>query len=315
MKTLLVELKDRSYNIHIGRGLLDQTGALLEPFSGRRAVVLTDENVWGLYGERLQEALEDFFPHKVLVLKHGEGSKSLSNLEIVLEFMAESGLTRSDLLINFGGGVIGDLGGFAAGCYMRGISTVQIPTTLLSQVDSSVGGKTAVNLKCGKNLAGLFWQPKLVIADTELLHTLPDREFAGGMAEVIKYGAIRSKEMFDKLGTYSGRADAAEALPEIIYECCDIKRDIVRRDEFDTGERMLLNFGHTFGHAVEKIGNYERFIHGEAVAIGMIMAARYGAAAGESEPDLARNCMISAGDSAFRRMNRFHGGNPAPRRT
>ena len=244
MKTLLVELKDRSYNIHIGRGLLDQTGALLEPFSGRRAVVLTDENVWGLYGERLQEALADFFPHKVLVLKHGEGSKSLSNLEIVLEFMAESGLTRSDLLINFGGGVIGDLGGFAAGCYMRGISTVQIPTTLLSQVDSSVGGKTAVNLKCGKNLAGLFWQPKLVIADTEVLHTLPDREFAGGMAEVIKYGAIRSKELFDKLGTYSGRADAAEALPEIIYECCDIKRDIVRRDEFDTGERMLLNFGH-----------------------------------------------------------------------
>lgn len=285
MKELRVKLESRSYNIYIDNGLLDSAGDLIRTVSNtRHAAILTDDHVWDLYGEKITKSLtESGYHFHVLVLPHGESTKTISNLEKVLEFMAESGLNRSDLFIAFGGGVIGDLGGFAAGCYMRGISYVQIPTTLLSQVDSSVGGKTAVNLEHGKNLAGLFWQPKVVITDTALLKTLNDREFGGGMAEVIKYGAIRSEGLFEKLSKASCRDDLDAVMPDVIYDCCDIKRAIVECDEFDTGERMLLNFGHTFGHAIEKIGNYKCYNHGEAVAMGMLMAARYGEAIGETE--------------------------------
>jgi 3-dehydroquinate synthase len=232
----------------------------------------------------------------------------MDSLSDLLETMAESGLTRSDMLIALGGGVVGDLGGFAAGVYMRGIDYVQIPTTLLAQVDSSVGGKTAVDLRHGKNLAGVFYQPKIVIADTDLLESLPDREFSSGMAEVIKYGAIRSASLFQKLEKHPGRAAVKEILPEIIYECCDIKRRIVENDEFDTGERMVLNFGHTFGHAVEKIGEYAKYTHGEGVAIGMGFAAEYGEHTGNSVPGLRKR--IDALCGAFGLPDR--GGLTAP---
>lgn len=278
MTELNVGLGERSYEIKIGSGLLTQAGELISRKLGRRrAVLLTDSNVWGIWGDILAESLKnsgiDYF---TFVIPPGESSKSLSWLESLLECMAENGLTRSGLLIAFGGGVVGDLGGFAAGVYMRGIDYVQVPTTLLSQVDSSVGGKTAVNLRHGKNLVGCFWQPKLVITDTDTLNTLPEREFSGGMAETIKYGVIRSKALFDKLLENPSKVSIMPQMPEIIYTCCDIKRHIVERDELDTGERMVLNLGHTFGHAIEKIGNFEQYIHGEAVAIGMVMAAKYG---------------------------------------
>lgn len=271
-------LGDRSYNIYIGNNLLAESGAMIRRvYSGGRAAVLSDDVVWKLYGQSLSKSLTGAgIAFDTIIIPHGESSKTLANLEIILEAMAKAGMTRSNLLIAFGGGVIGDLGGFAAGVYMRGISCVQIPTTLLSQVDSSVGGKTGVNLSSGKNLAGVFWQPRLVVADTDVLETLDSREFSGGMAEIIKYGAIRSKELFERLKAHSSRDGIKPILDDVIYICCDIKRDIVRRDEFDRGERMLLNFGHTLGHAIERLGGFETYTHGEAVAIGMCLAARYG---------------------------------------
>ncbi len=276
MKTLPVRLTGHEYDIHIGSGLLDLAGERIAAVhTGVRALVLTDDNVWPLYGGRLQAALSGW-KLQVLVLPHGEHTKSIENYEKVLCCMAQAGLTRSDLLIAFGGGVIGDLGGFAAATYMRGIRFVQIPTTLLAQVDSAVGGKTAVNLPNGKNLVGAFHQPALVLSDTSLLHTLPAREQAGGMAEVIKYGAIYSASLFETLEAHASWKAAGPILDEIVYTCCDLKRAVVERDEKDTGERMLLNFGHTFGHAIEQLGNYERFIHGEGVALGMVLAARAG---------------------------------------
>ncbi len=299
METLRVGLGGRSYDIYIGGGILDSAGVLTaQVHNSRHAVILSDDIVWPLYGGRLLDSLDAAgFETQLMLIPNGEGSKTVDKLGELLEFMAESGLTRSDMLIAFGGGVVGDLGGFAAAAYMRGIDYIQIPTTLLAQVDSSVGGKTAVDLRHGKNLAGAFHQPRLVIADTELLISLPDREFAGGMAEVIKYGAIRSRDLFEKLERHPGRESVMEIMPEVIYECCDIKRRIVENDEFDTGERMVLNFGHTFGHAVEKIGGYEKYIHGEGVAIGMGFAAEYGEKTGNSVTGLRER--ITALCSAF----------------
>lgn len=278
MTKLDVGLDDRSYEIHIGGGLLRQAGEIISARLGcRRAAVVTDSNVWRLWGSVLEKSLKDSgIDYFTVVIEPGEGSKSIEGLGNLLEEMAENGLTRSGLLIAFGGGVVGDLGGFAASVYMRGIQYMQIPTTLLSQVDSAVGGKTAVNLRHGKNLTGSFWQPGLVISDTDTLQTLPEREFAGGMAEVIKYGVISSRELFDKIKMYPSPEEIKGYMPEIIYSCCDIKRHVVELDERDTGERMILNLGHTFGHAIEKIGNFEKYIHGEAVAMGMVLAAKYG---------------------------------------
>lgn len=287
MEKLKIGLGERSYDILIGNGLLEKAGDfIVEKLRRRRACLLTDSNVWRLWGDTLIESLErsgiDYFS---VILKPGEDSKSLETLERLLECMAEMELTRDGMLIAFGGGVVGDLGGFAASIYMRGIDYVQIPTTLLAQVDSSVGGKTAVNLKHGKNLAGCFWQPRLVISDADTLGTLPDREFAGGMAETIKYGVIRSGELFDKIAKYSSKELLAPYMSEIIYSCCDIKRQIVELDERDNGERMLLNMGHTFGHAIEKLGNYKKYIHGEAIAMGMVMATKYGERLGLTPKD------------------------------
>lgn len=278
MKTIHVQLANNKYDIYIGRGILNSSGELIrKTYGGNKAVIVSDKTVWGLYGERLSDALKDSgIETYAIVLPAGEQTKQMSSLSYLYDKLVELQIKRSDLIIAFGGGVIGDLTGFCAATYMRGINYVQIPTTLLAQVDASVGGKTAVNLSGGKNLVGAFWQPIMVIEDTELLNTLTDREFAGGMAEVIKYAAIKSASLFDKLSSLNKRDDVNDIMDETVYECCDIKRIIVEKDEHDKNERMVLNFGHTFGHAIETLGKYETYIHGEAVAIGMVLAAKLG---------------------------------------
>jgi len=281
MKTLTVELPDsRSYPIYIGGGILSRAGELLRRHTkSDRAFVVSDENVWPLYGEALLKSLD--MPSKHLVLPPGERSKSPAALERIWNALAAAGHRRGDAVIALGGGVVGDVAGFAAATYMRGVPLVQIPTTLLAQVDSSVGGKTAVNLGAGKNLAGAFYQPSLVLSDTNLLRTLPARELASCMAEVIKHAALFDAALLERLTT------AGTITDEIILHNCELKRDVVAADEEDRGGRMLLNFGHTFGHAVEKAGNFEARTHGEAVAIGMVLAAKAGEALGVTRPGVA----------------------------
>ncbi len=286
MKSLLVDLKEKSYKILIGKGLLNKTGELLkEVYKEKRLFIISDEQIWALYGEELKNSLKNagYEPEQIL-LPPGEGSKNIKCFEEICEKLAALGAGRSHMLIAFGGGVIGDISGFIAATYMRGLPYMQIPTTLLAQVDSSVGGKTALNLSRGKNLIGAFWQPKMVIADTGLLATLNKREFAGGMAEIIKYAAIASDDLFKGLiqheGSINGYKQLESSLEDIIARCCQIKSGIVARDEFDLKERMLLNFGHTFGHAIEQKGGYKEYIHGEAVAMGMVIAAEIGEAMG-----------------------------------
>lgn len=258
-----------SYDIFIGSGLLEQAGELISKTEkSKKCVIVTDSNVDPLYGDKTQDSLEKSgFTVSRFVIPAGEASKSHDRLIALYNFLTEKDITRSDFLVALGGGVVGDLTGFCAATYLRGIDYVQIPTTLLAQVDSSVGGKTAVNIEAGKNLVGAFKQPSLVITDTDTLSTLSDELFADGMGEVVKYGMIRSKSLFDKLMSGDPKTD----LEEIIAECVSIKRDVVQNDEFDTGERMILNFGHTFGHAIEKKAGYGNIAHGKAVAIGMYM--------------------------------------------
>ncbi|MDR1135340.1 MAG: 3-dehydroquinate synthase [Clostridiales Family XIII bacterium] len=273
------------YPVMIKAGLLGEVGEIIgssdSPPDG--VAVITDSNVWGIYGGKFTEAMSgiNFTP---IVLEPGEGAKSLAGLGQLYDAFAEMRLKRDGLVMTFGGGVVGDLGGFAAATWMRGVSYIQIPSTLLAQVDSSIGGKTAVNTDKGKNLAGVFYQPDMVLSDVSLLESLPPREFRCGMAEVIKYGAIRSKGLFDSIGSGSG----IDALTRITFECCRIKGEIVERDEFDVGERMLLNFGHSFGHAIEKLGGYSRYNHGEAVAAGMVLAAETGEKLGLTETGAAQ---------------------------
>ena len=278
MKKLTVELPGKQYDIHIGPGLLQQAGehlAALYP-QGRVAVV-SDDIVWPLYGAVLEESLrkKGFSPF-VTVLPHGESAKSMQTLERLCNTFLSNGLLRNEPVVAFGGGVVGDGSGFAAASYRRGVPFVQIPTTLLAQVDSSVGGKVAVNLPGGKNMAGAFYQPDLVLADTDVLNTLAPRDFASGMAEVIKYAAIASPDLMTTLETAQTRAGMPDGLEDIILTCCKIKAGIVAQDEQDHGVRRILNFGHTFGHAIEKLGGYKRYTHGEAVAIGMVLAAQAG---------------------------------------
>lgn len=278
MKTLRVNLSGREYDIYIGKGLLDCAGELIRRISScKKAVVVTDTNVGPLYAEKLCNTLsKNGFETKVITVDAGEQSKSLSVLERLYAEMLDFKITRSDLIIALGGGVVGDLTGFAASSLLRGIPFVQIPTTLLAQVDSSVGGKVAVNLPQGKNLVGAFYQPKQVIIDTECLHTLSPETLADGMAEVIKYGAISDANLFNVLEDIKDTKELFAKIPEIIYTCCNIKRQIVEDDELDTGGRMVLNFGHTFGHAIEKKYGYSGYTHGMAVAVGMVMASEWG---------------------------------------
>jgi len=278
MKTLHVSIPNREYDIHIEEGLLDRAGSMIQQvFQGEKIAVVTDSNVAPLYGARLRASLEQagYLVHEI-VIPAGESSKCQSELFRLYDEMLGFGLTRADLVVALGGGVVGDLTGYAAASLFRGIPFVQIPTTLLAQVDSSVGGKVAIDLPRGKNLVGAFYQPKLVLIDPDCLNTLTDRVFADGMAEVIKYGAIRDLSLFEKLENLQNRKDLIAKIGEIVYTCCDIKRQVVEADELDTGERMILNFGHTFGHAIEKQYKYETYTHGEAVGVGMLMAAQYG---------------------------------------
>ena len=283
MKTLHVGLDDRSYDIHIAPGLLSQAGALCRaalPRAGRLAVV-TDSHVGPLYGETIMSSLAGAgFQAELVTIPAGESSKCLSMLGRLYDSFMEMGLTRTDAVVALGGGVVGDLAGFAAATILRGVDFVQVPTTLLAQVDSSVGGKVAIDLPAGKNLAGAFWQPRLVVMDPEVLDTLEDKTFSDGMAEVIKYGCIRDAAFFRALEKTPSRRAVMENIESVLYTCCDLKRAVVEKDERDTGERMVLNFGHTLGHAYEKAGHYETWTHGQAVAAGMCLAARLGAALG-----------------------------------
>ncbi len=278
MKRLKVNIPDREYDILIQKGLLVNTGELLKEVTcAQKAVIVTDTNVGPLYAEKLLLSLEKAGIYaKVITVPAGEKSKSLATLEVLYSKMLDFGITRTDIIIALGGGVVGDLTGFAASTLFRGIPFVQIPTTLLAQVDSSVGGKVAVNLPQGKNLVGAFYQPKMVIIDPDCLRTLKKETLSEGMAEVIKYGAIADKELFENLEKIRSTEELFEKIDDIIFNCCDIKRQVVEEDEFDTGRRMILNFGHTFGHAIEKKYNFELLSHGMAVAAGMVMAAQKG---------------------------------------
>lgn len=278
MKTLHVNIPGREYDIYIENGMLDIAGAKIkEIINPCKAAIVTDSNVNPLYGERLADSLiKEGFSVCKIEIPAGEQSKCKEQLFKIYDKMLEFGITRTDVVIALGGGVVGDIAGYAASSLLRGIPYIQIPTTLLAQVDSSVGGKVAIDLPRGKNLVGAFYQPKMVIIDPKCLNTLTDRVLSDGMAEVIKYGAIRDAELFETLEKIKNRTELIAKSEEIIYNCCRIKSQVVENDEFDTGERMILNFGHTFGHGIEKQYNYETYTHGEAVASGMVMACKFG---------------------------------------
>lgn len=270
-RNLFVNLKENSYNILIERGLLSKLGEELKKiYFGEKIFIITDENVDKYYGAKVKDELDKAgYKTRKMVLTPGEETKSFSTLPGIYNELLDFKLTRKELIITLGGGVIGDLGGFVASTFLRGVSFVQIPTSLLAQVDSSVGGKVAVDLEKGKNLVGSFYQPKGVFIDPDVLNTLPEKFYKDGMAEVIKYGCIKDRNFFYMLKSLKSREEVMNNIEDILYKCCYIKKSVVERDEKDLGERMLLNFGHTLGHAVEKYYNFTGYSHGEAVAMGM----------------------------------------------
>ena len=271
----------RPYQVHVGTFLLEQAGPLVRATAGgAKAVIVTDTNVGPLYQMPVKQSLEaSGYEVSICTFEAGEAHKRAETYVAILEFVAEHELSRSDVIVALGGGVVGDLAGFVASTYMRGIPFVQVPTSLLAMVDSSVGGKTGVDLPEGKNLVGAFYQPRLVLIDPNVLASLPDSTFADGMAEVVKYGYISNREIL----TMVSQPDYKSNIENIIYECVKIKRDVVAIDEHDTGLRMILNFGHTIGHAAEKLGNYTDLTHGQAVAIGMVAAMRLSALLGNED--------------------------------
>lgn len=289
LETVRVELGRRSYDIHIGADLLDRTGEFVAPLLSRpRLAVITDENVAALHLPRLEAALSGV-EVSTLTLPAGEATKCWAGLERTVEWLIERRIGRDDLVLALGGGVIGDLAGFAAAILRRGVRFVQIPTSLLAQVDSSVGGKTGINSPLGKNLVGAFHQPVLVLADVGLLDSLSPREFRAGYAEVAKYGLLGDAEFFSWLE--SSGPDVIEGDPaaraRAVRRSCEMKAEIVARDETEEGDRALLNLGHTFGHALEAATGYsERLLHGEAVAIGCVLAFETSAALGLCEADV-----------------------------
>lgn len=270
MKTVHIDAS-KSYDVRIGRGLLDDCGRqIAERVRCASAAVVADDTVYALYGERVCASLEAAGIRTVCyVFPHGEKSKNLLEYAKILNFLAENRVPRGDALIALGGGVTGDLGGFAAATYLRGIPFVQLPTTLLAAVDSSVGGKTAVDLPAGKNLAGAFYQPELVLCDLDTLDSLPREIFLDGCAEVIKYAVLGSRELFALLADIP----SGKGLEEVTARCVEMKRDFVQSDELDRGARQMLNLGHTFGHAVEASSRFT-LSHGKSVAIGMAMILR-----------------------------------------
>ena len=275
MQTLKVSLAERSYPIHIGVDLLSRGDLLLPHLKQKKVVVVTNVTVAPLYLERLMETLANIDVAALpIILQDGESHKNWETLNLIFDALLASHCERSTTLIALGGGVIGDMGGFAASCYQRGMPFIQIPTTLLSQVDSSVGGKTAINHPLGKNMIGAFYQPKLVLADISTLDTLADRELRAGLAEVIKYGLIRDSDFFDwlEINIEALLKRDREALAYAVYRSCANKAEVVAADERETGERALLNLGHTFGHAIETGMGYGEWLHGEAVSAGTLIA-------------------------------------------
>ena len=275
MKTIPVNTST-PYSIYIENGSLPKAGTLAAGIwkPGTKALIISDSNVFPLYGKTVLESFQQAgFETGSYLFPAGEEQKTLSTIAAMYAAMAQFGLTRSDFVVALGGGVTGDMAGFAAATFLRGIDFMQIPTTLLAQIDSSVGGKTGADLPQGKNLIGAFHQPRLVLIDPGTLVTLSPRYFADGMAEAIKYGCIKDAGLFRLIAENNLSANSAE-LEQMIFSCVDIKRSVVERDEFDTGERMLLNFGHTFGHALEKEYHFQKLSHGEAVGIGMVLITR-----------------------------------------
>lgn len=270
MQTISVPAS-RSYDVLVGSGLLSRAGAYVKNICGAScAAVVSDDTVFALYGQALCQSLREAGLRVcTYVFPHGERSKTMDTFSAILNVLAENRVTRSDLVVALGGGVVGDVAGFASACYLRGVPYIQIPTTLLAAVDSSVGGKTAIDLPAGKNLAGCFYQPALVLCDTDTLATLPEAVFSDGCAEVIKYAMYGNAPFFRELC----QTPVAKQLTHVITTCVSMKRDVVCADEFDRGARQILNFGHTFGHAVERCSNYA-VSHGSAIAIGMAMMTR-----------------------------------------
>ena len=276
MQTLNVELANRSYPIHIGRNLISNASLILPYLKRKHVAVVTNTTVAPLYLSQLSQTLQAAGVSVIpIVLPDGEAYKNAETLNKIYDALLQNRCERSTTLIALGGGVIGDLTGYAAATYLRGVPFIQIPTTLLSQVDSSVGGKTGINHPLGKNMIGAFYQPQLVLADIDTLQTLPAREFSAGMAEVIKYGLIRDPEFFNWLETNIVKLMALDeaVLSDAIYRSCQNKAEVVARDEHENGERALLNLGHTFGHAIENAMGYGVWLHGEAVAAGTMLAA------------------------------------------
>ncbi len=274
---LNIETKLSEYDIVIEKNILSFVGDYIskllkeKSMSVKKIFIVTDERVDSIYGLRLEESLiKNDFEIKKYVIKEGEASKNILALTEIYSEMADFSMTRTDMIIAFGGGVVGDLAGFAASSYLRGIKYIQLPTTLLAQVDSSIGGKTAIDISQGKNLVGSFYNPYLVVIDPTLLETLDIRQLRNGMAEVIKYALIKDRNMYDMLMKIENKRHLFEKLDEIIYRSCSIKKEIVENDQFDRGERMILNFGHTIGHAIESHYKFKKYLHGEAVAIGML---------------------------------------------
>ena len=275
-QTLNVALGDRAYPIHIGSGLLSQPALILPHLMRKQVAIVTNTTVAPLYLEKIAKSLRDNGVSVVeIILPDGEAYKNSDTLNLIYDALLKNRCERSTTLIALGGGVIGDLTGYAAATYLRGVPFIQVPTTLLSQVDSSVGGKTGINHPLGKNMIGAFYQPKVVLADIDTLLTLPKRELSAGVAEVIKYGLIRDSDFFDWLETNIAKLmNLDEAvISYAIYRSCQNKAEVVAADEHETGERALLNLGHTFGHAIENAMGYGVWLHGEAVAAGTMLAA------------------------------------------
>ncbi len=271
MKKIYVNIPESPYNIEIEHGLLKKAGEEIKKvFKGERVYVITDSNVEKLYAKTILDSLkENGYETHIFIVKAGEESKSIDTLKKIYSFLIEKGASRKDLIVALGGGVIGDMAGFAAATYMRGVPFIQVPTSLLAQIDSSIGGKVAVNLPEGKNLVGAFYQPILVIIDPECLKDLPRRVLSDGAAEALKYGYIKDRKIYDIFRKIEIPEDLYKYSDEIIYRCCEIKRIVVENDEKENGERMILNFGHTLGHAYESYWHYKKYTHGEAVALGM----------------------------------------------
>ncbi len=278
MRIVQVPLGQRSYVIHVGKRLLPALGAECRKLAlGRRCAVITDTKVGPLYAAAALASLKKAgFDPVLLTVPAGETAKSLKNVASCYDQLAAHRLERKSFVVALGGGVVGDLAGFVAATYLRGVPFVQVPTTLLSQVDSSVGGKVGVNLKAGKNLVGAFHQPRLVLCDLDTLKTLPERDFRAGLGEVIKYGIIYDAPLFHRLEKDLGKLlkQQPKVLAEVVARCCEIKAEVVGQDETETGLRAILNFGHTIGHAIENSSGYGKYLHGEAISIGQVAAAR-----------------------------------------